>query len=193
MSHCVKRRRCFPSGLLWCCSIFPGILIATAGLVVYSLLETRDNYPITHSVWHGTCALALLFLVPSIRTGRRKRGRNSGCGPSLDSDDEDDDNDTFRTKGSSDTYYELITDEASHLARHLPPGATGGASSSSHQPSSNQQPSGSGHHASGSGHHEGGSGYSGMIPSSSHRNSVNYTDRPIPAVRGHHRDSVRRD
>lgn len=178
MCHCVRRRRCFPTGLLWCCSIFPGIIISCVGLVVYSLLETRDNYPITHSIWHGTCALALLFLVPSIRRPRRYHGGKSCCGPELDSDS-DDDNDTFRTKGSSDTYYELITDEASHLARHLPPS---GGSQSVAGSSSGPIPGSSGN------------GHYGQPSQSSHRNSVNYADRPIPAVRtSHHRESTRRD
>ena len=80
-------------------------------------------------------------------------------------------------KGSSDTYYELITDEASHLARHLPPGSSGSHSNGAGGSAGQTYPTSA-----------------GMVPSSSHRNSVNYADRPIPAVRGHHhRESTRRE
>ena len=45
-------------------------------------------------------AVALLFLVPTIRRDKRHAKEE------------------LRATGSSETYYELIAEEASHLARH---------------------------------------------------------------------------
>jgi hypothetical protein len=100
--HCVYKRVCYPSGKHWGLSIIPGVTLAGGGLVVYAFFETQDNYALTHSAWHAIMATSLLFLIPSIRR---------------DSEEEDED---FRGKGSnsSETYYELIAEEASHLARH---------------------------------------------------------------------------
>lgn len=100
LTQCIRRRSCYPSGKHWCFSILPGLVLAGSGLVVYGFFETKDNYAITHSIWHASMGAALLFLVPSIKRDRKR---------------EDDD---FRATGSSETYYELIAEEASHLARH---------------------------------------------------------------------------
>ncbi|XP_054161604.1 post-GPI attachment to proteins factor 6-like [Oppia nitens] len=59
---------CYPPSRLWLFSILPGIALSAGGLVVYAFFETQENYAITHSCWHGIMALALLFLVPSMRT-----------------------------------------------------------------------------------------------------------------------------
>lgn len=100
MTHCVKKRACYPSGKHWAFSIIPGAALAGGGLVVYAMFETKENYAITHSIWHASMAVALLFLVPTIKRDKQHK------------------DDDLRATGSSETYYELIADEASHLARH---------------------------------------------------------------------------
>lgn len=83
--------------------------MTTSGLAIYSLFETKDNYAIVHSFWHAVMASALLFLIPTMErkvTAHKK--------PSADEEDEN-----FRGKGiNHETYYELIAEEGSHLARH---------------------------------------------------------------------------
>ncbi|CAG2105988.1 unnamed protein product, partial [Medioppia subpectinata] len=95
------RKGCYPTRRLWIFSILPGIALSAGGLVVYAFFETQDNYAITHSCWHAIMALALLFLVPSMKSG---------------TPDEE-----VGGKGSdTETYYELIGEEGSHLARVTP-------------------------------------------------------------------------
>lgn len=80
----------------------PGFALTTGGLVVYAFFETQDNYSITHGCWHAIMALALLFLIPAMRAKHH-------------------DDQYTRGKGTdTETYYELIAEEASHLAR-IPP------------------------------------------------------------------------
>ncbi|RWS24633.1 Transmembrane protein 8A-like protein [Leptotrombidium deliense] len=101
VSHCVRRRACFPTAKLWFLSVLPGISLTIGGLVLFSLFTTKENYQLTHSIWHGIMALSLLLLIPSMRSEQVE-------------EEED-----FRGKGSNyETYYELIAEEASHLARH---------------------------------------------------------------------------
>jgi hypothetical protein len=76
----------------------PGFALTAGGLVVYAFFETQENYAIMHSCWHAIMALALLFLVPAMNKKKR----------------EDDDGKGIDTE----TYYELIAEEASHLARY---------------------------------------------------------------------------
>lgn len=101
--RCVKHSICYPSGLLWCCSVLPAFVFASLAICVYSLLETKDNYAITHSIWHVLASVALFFLLIAFP----KRGRKKGCCSKRNTNE----------MAGSDTYYELITDEASHLAR----------------------------------------------------------------------------
>ena len=90
--------------------------------MVYAFFETQDNYAITHrfdiyfvdsftiksdelifgnSCWHAIMAIALLFLVPSMKT--------------------DEEEEEVGGKGTdTETYYELIGEEGSHLARVTP-------------------------------------------------------------------------
>lgn len=100
--RCIRRSACYPSALLWCCSVLPGLVLASLALTLYALFETKENYAIIHSIWHGLMAMALFFLLLSFP----KRGRKKGC--------------CSKRSGieltGSDTYYELI-DEASHLTR----------------------------------------------------------------------------
>lgn len=101
--RCIQHSNCYPSPLLWCCSVLPSLVFASLAICVYSLLETKDNYAITHSIWHVLASIALFFLLIAFP----KRVRKKNC--------------CSKTNGTemtgSDTYYELITDEASHLAR----------------------------------------------------------------------------
>ncbi|KAI1280778.1 Transmembrane protein 8B [Halotydeus destructor] len=83
VTQCIKHSSCYPSSKHWACSILPGLALSVGGLVVYGFFETRDNYAITHSIWHGSMAIALLFLVPTIKAGGKKR-----------------DNEDYRTSGT---------------------------------------------------------------------------------------------
>lgn len=84
--------------------MLPGMVMTSAGLVIYSLFETKENYPIVHSFWHAVMASALLFLIPTME----RKVKN-------DQEEEE----SFRGKGiNHETYYELIAEEGSHLARH---------------------------------------------------------------------------
>ncbi|RWS06447.1 Transmembrane protein 8A-like protein [Dinothrombium tinctorium] len=101
ISHCIHRRARHVFGMIRLLFIFFGTSLAIGGLVLYAYFETEENYAITHSVWHGVMALALLPFILAIRT---------------ETPEEEED---FRGKGSNyETYYELIAEEASHLARH---------------------------------------------------------------------------
>lgn len=80
----------------------PGLILTTTGLVAHTIFETRDYYTIVHSFWHVVMASALLFLVPTMEK-------------KVETEEEED----YRIKGSyHETYYELIAEEGSHLARH---------------------------------------------------------------------------
>lgn len=98
--RCCCTKSCFPSGRMCLFSIFPGFALTLSGLVVYAFFETQENYAMTHSCWHAIMALALLFFVPAMKK----------------KDEEDDDGKGIDTE----TYYELIAEEASHLARSFP-------------------------------------------------------------------------
>lgn len=85
--------------------MIPGLILTTTGLVSHSLFESKEYYPIVHSFWHIVMASALLFLIPYM--GKEEQEVKS----------EEEEN--YRLKGSNlDTYYELIAEEASHLARN---------------------------------------------------------------------------
>lgn len=105
---CCIKRNCFPSCQLWSLSMLPGLVMTSAGLAIYSLFETKDNYAIVHSFWHAVMASALVFLIPTMEHKSKKQASPP---------DEEDEN--FRGKGiNHETYYELIAEEGSHLARH---------------------------------------------------------------------------
>lgn len=59
-----QRHRFFPARQIWLFSILPGVVVAGVGFSMYALLETKDNYYITHSVWHICMACSVLFLMP---------------------------------------------------------------------------------------------------------------------------------
>ncbi|KAK3885702.1 hypothetical protein Pcinc_010089 [Petrolisthes cinctipes] len=42
-----------------------GITLALSGLIMFALLQTKDNYKYVHSCWHMVIALSLVFLLPS--------------------------------------------------------------------------------------------------------------------------------
>ena len=43
---------------------FPGLLLAIAGLLIYSRFQTKSNYWILHSVWHMCMASSIVFFLP---------------------------------------------------------------------------------------------------------------------------------
>ncbi|XP_015428982.1 PREDICTED: transmembrane protein 8A-like [Dufourea novaeangliae] len=47
--------------------LFVGLLLATIGLLLFSLVETEANYQYVHSVWHMIIAISLVFLLPPSR------------------------------------------------------------------------------------------------------------------------------
>ncbi|XP_068218085.1 transmembrane protein 8B-like isoform X2 [Palaemon carinicauda] len=42
-----------------------GIMLALSGLIMFALVQTKDNYKYVHSAWHVAIALSLVFLLPS--------------------------------------------------------------------------------------------------------------------------------
>ena len=62
---CKNTRKCFPGKRVMVFSILPGLLFAITGFLLYAFVETESNYYITHSIWHISMAIAVLFLLPS--------------------------------------------------------------------------------------------------------------------------------
>ncbi|KAH7640154.1 hypothetical protein HUG17_10634 [Dermatophagoides farinae] len=117
------RKSCYPPVRCWIFSICPALILTIVGLIIYAFLETQDNYAITHSVWHGVVALALFLAIPSMPSQNP-----------AENDEEDEDHvhfmsssgsstaggsgkGTAKTATNPETYYELIGEEKSHLAR----------------------------------------------------------------------------
>jgi len=65
---CYIERSCFPKRRVWLLQLLPGVLLAIVGLVIYTLLETDDNYYYTHSIWHLMMAAAIMVLLPRDRS-----------------------------------------------------------------------------------------------------------------------------
>ncbi|XP_072043673.1 post-GPI attachment to proteins factor 6-like isoform X2 [Amphiura filiformis] len=68
-----KRRRCYPTKRRWLLYIVPGIVITSAGLLIFAFFETESNYQYVHSVWHACMAFGVLLLLPP----RTRKDRNS--------------------------------------------------------------------------------------------------------------------
>jgi len=62
---CKNTQKCFPGKRVMVFSILPGLLFAITGFLLYAFVETESNYYITHSIWHISMAIAVLFLLPS--------------------------------------------------------------------------------------------------------------------------------
>uniref|UniRef100_A0A8D0DJ93 Post-GPI attachment to proteins 6 n=1 Tax=Salvator merianae TaxID=96440 RepID=A0A8D0DJ93_SALMN len=61
----VTRRHCYPpSWKRWAFFLFPGICLAFVAILVYVLIQTKDNYYYTHSIWHMLVASSAAFLLP---------------------------------------------------------------------------------------------------------------------------------
>ena len=101
ISNCTRKRACCLSRKIWLLNIIPGSILAIIALFVYSFVEGKENYPLLHSSWHALVAIAVLILIPPMDKQ-----------PSLEEKDQ------LRGKDSNETYYELISEEGSHLARH---------------------------------------------------------------------------
>ncbi|OTF79737.1 hypothetical protein BLA29_000729 [Euroglyphus maynei] len=117
------RKSCYPPVRCWIFSICPALILTIVGLLIYAFFETQDNYAITHSIWHGVVALALFLAIPSMPSQNP-----------TDTDEEDEEHvhfmsssgsstagasskGTAKTTTNPETYYELIGEEKSHLAR----------------------------------------------------------------------------
>ncbi|XP_025266403.1 post-GPI attachment to proteins factor 6 isoform X1 [Camponotus floridanus] len=57
----VKSKKCNKPSL----KILLGLFLAFAGLLLYSFIETEENYQYVHSVWHIVMAISLIFLLPT--------------------------------------------------------------------------------------------------------------------------------
>ena len=44
--------------------MLPGLVLAATGLCIFGFVETDENYPYTHSVWHIVMAGCVVFLLP---------------------------------------------------------------------------------------------------------------------------------
>ncbi|XP_072916669.1 post-GPI attachment to proteins factor 6 [Hemitrygon akajei] len=65
VSRCMKRRHCYPpTWKRWVFFLLPGIGAALIAIAVYGLLETKENYYYTHSIWHILVAGSVVFLLP---------------------------------------------------------------------------------------------------------------------------------
>lgn len=61
---CHSRKTCYPDRKIWLFSLVPGVLCAVVGLILYTFLETTQNYFYTHSLWHILMGTSILFLLP---------------------------------------------------------------------------------------------------------------------------------
>ncbi|KAJ8305318.1 hypothetical protein KUTeg_015863 [Tegillarca granosa] len=64
IKKCYEKRSCFPSKKWYIRHFLPGIVLSGTGLLIFTLLETDDNYKYTHSVWHITISLSIVFFLP---------------------------------------------------------------------------------------------------------------------------------
>lgn len=62
--RCCKHRKLFPSKKYLTVCLPIGTSLVSFALICYTLLQTKRNYHMVHSVWHMVMALSLLFLLP---------------------------------------------------------------------------------------------------------------------------------
>lgn len=64
ISRCCKYRRLFPAKKYLTVYLPIGVSLVSFALICYTVLQTKRNYHMVHSVWHMLMALSLLFLLP---------------------------------------------------------------------------------------------------------------------------------
>ncbi|XP_061119624.1 transmembrane protein 8B-like [Conger conger] len=83
----VRRRRCYPpTWKRWVFYLFPGTVIATSAVGLYTFVETEENYFYIHSIWHMLIAGSVGFLLPPRArpdTTLTPLQRRRGCGYQL--------------------------------------------------------------------------------------------------------------
>lgn len=72
-----RQKKCV-LGKVRCLTIIPGVLAAAFGMSIYVFMETDENYPYTHSLWHVCMSLSCVFLLPSAT--RRAAGMHLDTG-----------------------------------------------------------------------------------------------------------------
>lgn len=65
--QCRTRHQCYPTWRRYVYCLLPGVLLALAGLLLFTFFETETNYKYVHSVWHVLIAMSIVFLLPRRR------------------------------------------------------------------------------------------------------------------------------
>ncbi|XP_074935042.1 transmembrane protein 8B [Phalacrocorax aristotelis] len=83
----IRRRHCYPpTWKRWAFYLCPGALIAAAAVLLYTFVETEENYFYIHSIWHLLIAGSVGFLLPPRAKPSGRLGplpRRKGCGYQL--------------------------------------------------------------------------------------------------------------
>ncbi len=61
---CISKRKMYPNKCDIIKFYLPGLVLAMSGLIIYTCLQTKNNYFILHSVWHICMAISILFFLP---------------------------------------------------------------------------------------------------------------------------------
>ncbi|XP_076352637.1 post-GPI attachment to proteins factor 6-like [Tachypleus tridentatus] len=67
LSHCRYEGACYPRKRTWLLCLLPGVISVCVGVIIFTILQTDDNYKYVHSTWHISVALSVLFLLPERR------------------------------------------------------------------------------------------------------------------------------
>lgn len=84
--RCYQSHSCQPTLREWLTNLIPGVLLAAVGLVLFTFVETEDNYKYIHSAWHIVISLSISFLLPKRNMSNVTQCKN-GCSASVISGD----------------------------------------------------------------------------------------------------------